>query len=139
MAIVVGVNSLARPGATHARCVDARCVVASSTLKRRLPSPIALVCFLFESMALAKLKMESTVIVVSNVRGITREMRRRQGGRSWLAFGDRCRIPQSFRRARICKFSGQKFRFFLQLVESRPFVVVKRLTHTQARSLKHPF
>ena len=28
---------------------------------------------------------------------------------------------------------------FLQLRENRPFVVVKRLAHTQARSLKHPF
>ena len=61
-----------------------------------------------------------------------------QGGRGWLAFVDRNRIPQSFRRARICKFSRQKRRF-LQLRENRPFVVVKRLTHTQARSLKHPF
>ena len=34
-----------------------------------------------------------------------------QGGRGWLAFGDRSRIPQSFRRARICKFSRQKRRF----------------------------
>ena len=32
-----------------------------------------------------------------------------------------------------------KKRRFLQLRENRPFVVVKRLTHTQARSLKHPF
>ena len=61
-----------------------------------------------------------------------------QGGRGWLAFADRTRIPQSFRRARICKFSRQTHRF-LQLRENRPFVVVKRLTHTQARSLKHPF
>ena len=37
-----------------------------------------------------------------------------QGGRSWLAFGERKIIPQSFRRARICKFSRQKRRF-LQL------------------------
>ena len=28
---------------------------------------------------------------------------------------------------------------FLHMRENRPFVVVKRLTHTQARSLKHPF
>ena len=35
-----------------------------------------------------------------------------QGGRSWLAFGERKIIPQSFRRARICKFSRQKRRFF---------------------------
>ena len=61
-----------------------------------------------------------------------------QGGRGWLAFGDRSRIPQSFRIARICKSSGQK-RPFLQLRENRLFVGVKRLTHTQARSLKHPF
>ena len=61
-----------------------------------------------------------------------------QGGRGWLAFGDRSRIPQSFRRARIFKFSRQKRRF-LQLRENRPFVFVKRLTHTQAGSLKHPF
>ena len=37
-----------------------------------------------------------------------------QGGRSWLAFGERKIIPQRFRRARICKFSRQKHRF-LQL------------------------
>ena len=36
-----------------------------------------------------------------------------QGGRGWLAFGDRSRIPQSFRRARICKFSRQKHRFLI--------------------------
>ena len=59
-----------------------------------------------------------------------------QGGRGWLAFGDRSRIPQSFRRARICKFSRQKRRF-LQLRENRPFVVVKRLTHIQASSLAY--
>ena len=58
-------------------------------------------------------------------------------GVGWLS-GDCSRIPQSFRRARVCKFSRQK-RCFLQLRENRPFVVVKRLTHTQARSLKHPF
>ena len=46
-----------------------------------------------------------------------------------LAFVDRSIIPQSFRRARICKFSRQKH-CFLQLRENRPFVVVKRLTHT---------
>ena len=62
----------------------------------------------------------------------------KQGGRGWLAFGDRIRNPQSFRRARICKFSRQKHRF-LQLPENRPFVVVKRLTHIQASSLKCPF
>ena len=38
----------------------------------------------------------------------------KQGGRSWLAFGERKIIPQSFRRARICKFWRQKRRF-LQL------------------------
>ena len=32
-----------------------------------------------------------------------------QGGRSWLAFGERKIIPQSFRRARIYKFSRQNF------------------------------
>ena len=37
-----------------------------------------------------------------------------QGGRSWQAFGERKITPQSFRRARICKFSRQK-RCFLQL------------------------
>ena len=37
-----------------------------------------------------------------------------QGGRSWRAFGERKITPQSFRRARICKFSRQKRRF-LQL------------------------
>ena len=61
-----------------------------------------------------------------------------QGGRGWLAFGDRSRIPEGFRRARICKFSRQK-RLFLQLRDNRPFVVVKRFTQTQTRSLKHPF
>ena len=35
-----------------------------------------------------------------------------QGGTSWLAFGERKIIPQSFRRARICKFSRQKTLFF---------------------------
>ena len=34
-----------------------------------------------------------------------------QGGRGWLAFGDRSRIPQGFRRARICKFLQQKVVF----------------------------
>ena len=38
----------------------------------------------------------------------------RQGGRSWRPFGERKIIPQSFRRARIFKFSRQKRRF-LQL------------------------
>ena len=38
----------------------------------------------------------------------------RQGGRSWLAFGERKMIPQSFCGARICKFSRHKHRF-LQL------------------------
>ena len=37
-----------------------------------------------------------------------------QGGRGWRAFSERKIIPQSFRRARICKFSRQKRRF-LQL------------------------
>ena len=37
-----------------------------------------------------------------------------QGGRGWLAFGERKIIPQSFRRVRICKFSRKKRRF-LQL------------------------
>ena len=37
-----------------------------------------------------------------------------QGGRGWRAFGERKIIPQSFRRARICKFSRQKTSF-LQL------------------------
>ena len=56
-----------------------------------------------------------------------------------VAFVHRSRNPQSFRRARICKFARQKRRFFLQLQENRPFVDLKRLTHTQARSLKHTF
>ena len=34
-----------------------------------------------------------------------------QGGRSWRPFGERKIIPQSFRRARIYKFSRQKRRF----------------------------
>ena len=37
---------------------------------------------------------------------------RKQGGTSWLAFGERKIIPQSFRRAGIYKFSRQKHRFF---------------------------
>ena len=36
-----------------------------------------------------------------------------QGGRGWLAFGDCSRIPQNFRRARICNFLRQKRRFFM--------------------------
>ena len=35
-----------------------------------------------------------------------------QGGRGWLAFGERNKIPLSFSRARICKFSRQKHRLF---------------------------
>ena len=35
-----------------------------------------------------------------------------QGSRSWLAFGERNKIPFRFRRARICKFLRQKHRFF---------------------------
>ena len=31
------------------------------------------------------------------------EMETEQGGRGWLAFGDRSEIPQSFRRVRIFK------------------------------------
>ena len=61
-----------------------------------------------------------------------------QGGRGWLAFVHRSRIPQSFRRMRICKFLGQKH-CFLQLRGKKQFVVIKRPTHTQERSLKHPF
>ena len=34
-----------------------------------------------------------------------------QGGRGWLTFVDRSRIPQSFLRARICKFLRQKRHF----------------------------
>ena len=38
-----------------------------------------------------------------------------QGGRSWRPFGERKIIPQSFRRARIYKFSRQKLCFFTKL------------------------
>ena len=82
--------------------------------------------------------VSSTVPVQDAPKDLVVTLSHDQGGRGWLAFVDRNRIPQSFRRARICKFSRQKRRF-LQLRENRPFVVVKRLTHTQARSLKHPF
>ena len=62
----------------------------------------------------------------SHKRSLGQDITWKQGGMSWLAFGYRSRIPQSFCRARICKFSRQK-RHFLQLRENRPFVVVKRL------------
>ena len=63
------------------------------------------------------------------VRGCKRNfLQSEQGGRGWLAFVHRSKIPQSSRRAR-----------FLWLRENRELVVVKRLTHTQACSLKHPF
>ena len=39
------------------------------------------------------------------------KMAQNQGGRSWRPFGERKIIPQSFRRARIYKFSRQKHRF----------------------------
>ena len=52
-----------------------------------------------------------------------------QGGRGWLAFVDRSRIPLSFRRAHICSFLRQK-NCFLRFTENRKFVVVKELTHT---------
>ena len=41
-----------------------------------------------------------------------------QPGRSWQAFVDRGRILQSFRRARKCKFSRQKHRFFYNRAET---------------------
>ena len=46
-----------------------------------------------------------------------------QGGRGWLAFGERKIIPQSFRRPRIFKFSQQKRRF-LQLRKYWLFLAV---------------
>ena len=46
-----------------------------------------------------------------------------QGGASWLAFGERKIIPQSFRRARICKFLRQKH-CFLQLRKYWLFLAV---------------
>ena len=39
-----------------------------------------------------------------------------QGGRGWLAFGQRNRNPQPFRRACISKFLQQKGSLFLQWV-----------------------
>ena len=53
-----------------------------------------------------------------------------QGGRSWQAVVERGRIPQSFRRARKCKFSRQKRRFLLSSGD-RQFVVVKGLLWKQ--------
>ena len=38
-----------------------------------------------------------------------------QGGRSWLAFGERKIIPQSFRRARVCANFRNKNIIFLQM------------------------
>ena len=61
-----------------------------------------------------------------------------QGGRSWLAFMDRSRIPQGSRRACICKFSRQKHRFFYICGKTGNLWLSIDL-HTQARSLKHPF
>ena len=49
-----------------------------------------------------------------------------QCGRCWLAVGERNKIPLSFRRARICKFSRQKH-CFLRLTKNRQFVDVKEL------------
>ena len=87
-----------------------------------------------------------------------------QGGRGWLAFGDYSRIHQSFRRARICKFSRQKHRFLIAEKQAicgcqktcthtgtfpqTPFLMFRYVlwlctgcqrtyTHTQTRSLKH--
>ena len=53
-----------------------------------------------------------------------------QPSRGWQAFVDRGRIPQSFRRARNCKFSRQK-RCFLLSSGNRQFVVVKGLLWKQ--------
>ena len=61
-----------------------------------------------------------------------------QGGRGRLAFGNHNRIPQSFRKARICNFLRKKLHF-LQFRKNRQYLVVKRLTYTQTRFLKHPF
>ena len=35
-----------------------------------------------------------------------------QGGRGWLAFVDRSKIPRGFRRARFCKFSRKNINFY---------------------------
>ena len=63
----------------------------------------------------------------------------KQGGRGWLAFGDRSRISQSFRRAHIFKLLRQKHCLFLLLWEHRQVVVVKAFKHIKTHSLKHPF
>ena len=61
-----------------------------------------------------------------------------QGGRGWLAFVERSRIPQTFRRTRICELLRHKCRFLL-LRESKQAVVIKGLKHTKTSFLKHPF
>ena len=52
-----------------------------------------------------------------------------QGGTCWLAFGERKIIPQSFRRALICKFSRPKYRF-LQLLYKSKMAFVESSTKT---------
>ena len=51
-----------------------------------------------------------------------------QGGRGWLAFSHRKKIPQSFRRT-------TKMLFFIRSRGNRQFVFVKGLSHTQTHSL----
>ena len=53
-----------------------------------------------------------------------------QGGRSWRAFGERKINPQSFRRARICKFSRQKHCFFTIAGKQAICGCQKTYTHT---------
>ena len=61
----------------------------------------------------------------------------RVAGVGWLS----CTAAESLRAFVVRVFANfrDKNIVFLRLQENRQFVVVKRLTHTQARSLKHPF
>ena len=55
----------------------------------------------------------------------------RQGGRGWRAFGERKIIPQSFRRARICKFLRHKHRFFYDCVNIGSFWLLLKALRKQ--------